>query len=147
MKIGILTRESISNIGANTNAVPFTYLTIFNKENFPIIIDSSLKLNDKNKQHLLNQIKDIDGFILPGGEKISDVDLFIIDYCYKNNVPLLGICLGMQVMEEKNMVKTKSLHQGVTHRIMTKEGSVISRVIGDSIVNSRHGVIQQISKI
>ena len=42
---------------------------------------------DKNKQHLLNQIKDIDGFILPGGEKISDVDLFIIDYCYKNNPP------------------------------------------------------------
>ena len=96
MKIGILTRESISSIGANTNAVPFTYLTIFNQDNFPIIIDSSLKLSDKNKQHLLNQIKDIDGFILPGGEKISDVDLFIIDYCYKNNVPLLGICLGMQ---------------------------------------------------
>lgn len=96
MKIGVSTREIISNIGALTNGIPYTYLSIFNKEHYPIFIDSSIKLTPSNKEKLLKQIKDIDGFILPGGEKISEVDLFIIDYCYKNNIPLLGICLGMQ---------------------------------------------------
>ena len=27
-----------------------------------------------------------------------DYDLFITDYAYKNDVPVLGICLGMQLM-------------------------------------------------
>lgn len=96
MKIGILTREIISNINDKTNGIPFTYLNIVNKEHYPIFIDSSLKLTKENKEILLKQIKDIKGFILPGGEAVSEVDLFIIDYCYKNNIPLLGICLGMQ---------------------------------------------------
>lgn len=95
MKIGILTRTIMSDIGEKTNGVPFTYLDIFNKEFYPVFIDSSLSL-EKHKDELLNQIKDINGFILSGGEKVSKVDLFIIDYCYKNNIPLIGICLGMQ---------------------------------------------------
>ena len=58
MKIGVLTREITSDIGALTNGVPFTYLSIFNKEHYPIFIDSTLKLTPKNKQTLLNEIKD-----------------------------------------------------------------------------------------
>ena len=95
MKIGILTRKIISNSNVDTNAVPFTYLNTFNKEFYPVLIDSTLSLST-HKEDFLNQIKDIDGFILPGGSEISEIDLFIIDYCYKKDLPLLGICLGMQ---------------------------------------------------
>ena len=95
MKIGILTRELDSPIYGKTNALPFTYLNLFTKEHYPVIIDTTLSLQT-HKKTLLEQIKDIDGFILPGGERISEIDLFIIDYCYKNDIPLLGICLGMQ---------------------------------------------------
>ena len=94
MKIGILTRELDSPIYGKTNALPFTYLNLFTKEQYPVIIDTTLSLQT-HKKTLLEQIKDIDGFILPGGERISEIDLFIIDYCYKNDIPLLGICLGM----------------------------------------------------
>ena len=82
MKIGVLTREIKSNLGALTNGIPFAYLNIFNDEHYPILIDSTLKLTSQNKLKLLKQIKDIDGFILPGGEKINEGELFIIDYCY-----------------------------------------------------------------
>ena len=96
MKIGILSREIISNTNDKTHGIPLTYIKLINKEHYPVFINSNIELNDNNKQLLLDQIKDIKGFILPGGENVSKVDLFIIDYCYNNNIPLLGICLGMQ---------------------------------------------------
>ena len=93
MKIGILTRELTLDTGAKINGIPLAYLTILSKDCYPIFINFKQKLN---KDKLLKEIEDIKGFILPGGETISETDLFIIDYCYKNNIPLLGICLGMQ---------------------------------------------------
>ena len=95
MKIGILTRNLMSNSNIELNAIPFTNLNVFKEKYYPIIIDSSLSLK-QHKNNILKQIEDIDGFILPGGSDISEIDLFIIDYCYKNDIPLLGICLGMQ---------------------------------------------------
>jgi len=96
MKIGILTRELTLDTGAKINGIPSAYLNALNEDCYPIFINSNQNLNDTTKKHLLNKIKDIKGFILPGGETVSKIDLFIIDYCYKNNIPLLGICLGMQ---------------------------------------------------
>ena len=96
MKIGILTRELTLDSKAKINGIPSAYLNILNSNIYPVFINSNLILNNKNREQLLEEIKDMNGFILPGGNEISEVDLFIIDYCYKNNIPLLGICLGMQ---------------------------------------------------
>ena len=57
-----------------------------------------------------------DGIIMPGGTDIYDYDKYICEYCIKN---------------EFN-------HQGTYHKINTKKGSIINKVIGDTIVNSRH---------
>lgn len=37
-----------------------------------------------------------DGFLLPGGNRITKDHYKIIEYAIKNNKPLLGICAGMQ---------------------------------------------------
>ena len=140
MKIGILTRELTSNINALTNAIPTTY---------PIFINSSLELTDKNKELLLEQIKDIKGFILPGGESISEVDLFIIDYCYKNNIPLLGICLGMQeigyyfnnkTIKKLNTSSHFNMERDYVHCIKLKRKSYLYNLLKTNTinVNSRH---------
>ena len=39
-----------------------------------------------------------DGLLLPGGEKILPVNFSVIDYFYKKDKPILGICLGMQTL-------------------------------------------------
>lgn len=149
MKIGVSTREIISNIGYITNGIPFTYLSIFNKKHYPMFIDSSLKLTKENKKYLLEQIKDLDGFILPGGEKISEVDLFLIDHCYKNNIPLLGICLGMQeigyyfndkTIKKLDTDKHFNLKLDYAHSIKLKRKGYLYNLLNtDKIyVNSRH---------
>ena len=39
-----------------------------------------------------------DGLLIPGGFKVLPSTFKIIDYFYKNNKPILGICLGMQTL-------------------------------------------------
>lgn len=148
MKIGILTRKLNSNTNVLLNSIPFTYLNVISKEHFPILIDSTISL-EKHKQDIINQIKDIDGFILPGGSDISEIDLFIIDYCYKNNLPLLGICLGMQEIgyyfNKKKIKPLKDLthfdiKKEYLHTIsLNKKGYLYSLLKKGTIpVNSRH---------
>lgn len=52
-------------------------------------------------QNLTNeeQLRDYDGIVVPGGFGESGLDgkLLAIEYARKNNVPFLGICLGMQL--------------------------------------------------
>lgn len=39
-----------------------------------------------------------DAFVLSGGGKIHPYHLQVVDYAVKNNKPLLGICMGMQIL-------------------------------------------------
>ena len=55
-------------------------------------------LSDDIKNDLIKQIKLCDGILLPGGCKIFEYDKFICEYALENDIPLLGICLGMEIM-------------------------------------------------
>lgn len=39
-----------------------------------------------------------DGLLVPGGSRIRPVDFEIVDYFYKKKKPILGICMGMQLL-------------------------------------------------
>lgn len=63
-----------------------------------------------------------DGLLLPGGSKIKSVYFDVIDYFYKNNKPILGICMGMQELamysvniEQDNKRIIKDIDNGVDH--------------------------------
>lgn len=89
-----------------------------------------------------NDLKNIlylcDGIVMPGGKDIYEYDKYICNYAIVNDIPLLGICLGMQIMASEYLDKTKSNHKNVTHKIYTKKGSVVNGLVGDTYVNSRH---------
>lgn len=147
-KIGILTRNNDSSTGAIVNGVPITYLNIIKEKCYPVIIDSTIDL-ETCKNELLEQIKSIDGFILPGGDSVSEIDLFIIDYCYKNDIPLLGICLGMQEIAlyfSKGTIKPIGnlshfdMNENYLHEIEFKENGYLNNLLHLKTikVNSRH---------
>lgn len=126
--VGIVARKVDNIYKVNENVVK----KIIKCGGIPILI---LPTNSKD---LLNVLNICDGIVMPGGSDIYEYDRFICKYATDNNVPILGICLGMQIMEEEYLNKTKTLHQGVNHKIITKKESIINKAVGDTIVNSRH---------
>lgn len=126
--IGIVARKIDNIYKVNKNIVK----KIVKNGGIPILILPT------NFNDLLDILNICDGIIAPGGTDIYDYDRYILDYAIKNDVPILGICLGMQIMEEKYMSKTKTLHQGINHNIITKKESIVGNTIGNIIVNSRH---------
>lgn len=60
-----------------------------------IWIDSSRK----NQNKIIEELKEVDGLIVPGGFGFRGINgkLAAIKYARENNLPFLGICLGMQL--------------------------------------------------
>ncbi|MCQ2578757.1 MAG: CTP synthase, partial [Treponema sp.] len=52
-----------------------------------------------NESTIIDVLSDVDGVIVPGGFGSRGIEGMILaaNYCRKNNVPYLGICLGMQI--------------------------------------------------
>lgn len=126
--IGIVARKNDKFYKVNENIVK----KIVKNGGIPILILPT------NSNDLLNVLNICDGIVMPGGSDIYEYDRFICKYATDNDIPLLGICLGMQIMEEEYLTKTKTHHQGINHNIITKKGSLINRLIKDNLVNSRH---------
>lgn len=76
------------------------------KLNLKLINASDIETDNKNKDNLeldlnmLETLKSADGIIIPGGFGIRGCEgmIEIIKYARINKIPLLGICLGMQLM-------------------------------------------------
>lgn len=84
------------------------------------------------------------GFILQGGLSYNLEDLKIVKYLYDNNIPTLGICLGMQtmsVMKNGYLEEMKTLnHYNSNHYVILDTTSKIYNIIKEEkiLVNSRH---------
>lgn len=60
-----------------------------------------------------------DGLLLPGGNRVRPVNFEIIDYFYKNNKPILGICLGMQTLAMYSVNIENAEHKKIIKEIDT----------------------------
>tara|TARA_Y100000310_G_scaffold84156_1_gene80930 strand:+ start:30607 stop:32241 length:1635 start_codon:yes stop_codon:yes gene_type:complete len=86
----------------------------------PEIVWLSAEDYEKNP-HQLEELKDYDGIIVPGGFGKRGIEgkIKAIEFCRKNKIPFFGLCLGMQlaVVEfARNVSKMKGAH---TTEIMT----------------------------
>lgn len=88
MNILLLIREESSNNNINN------YIRGIELYNGNVI-----KIKDNiDTNCLLKILKNIDGILLTGGDKVGRLDYFLIKYAIDNNLKLLGICQGMQSM-------------------------------------------------
>ena len=73
-------------------------------------------LTDSEKEMLNNQLDLCSGVILPGGFKTFQYDNYIVDYCIKKDKPILGICLGMQIMANYGNISENNLPNFISEK-------------------------------
>ena len=102
-----------------------TLLETLNLQPYPILIELLAQIMDRKAN--------LDGFILTGGNDLShlsgannlsknrdDLEFFLIKYSIENDLPLFGVCRGMQIINHffiGNIVKIKN-HVAVNHKIL-----------------------------
>jgi len=128
-------------------------------QNFQVISKNNLKYihNKCNYIGILNydntlidtDVLDIcDAVIYQGGNEIYPYHFQILDHCINNNIPVLGICMGHQIIglyssgsqNEDDLIKVDNHNdKDLTHKIITTKDSILNITLGDSpIVNTRH---------
>ena len=132
--IGIINREETLKSG---NKIEYCYKEIINK-----IIKSNgipIGITTKNIEEIINKL---DAIIIQGGDTYKEKELEIIEYAYENDMPMLGICQGMQMMGliKKGKIKQIEGHNNTIHKIKIKKNTKIYEILKKEIitVNSRH---------
>ena len=107
--IGILTRSGINEKGTSVEyCMESTRRAIIKAGGVPIMLTPPQDidyfftkyvnfpdLTGKEQEMILYQIEKLDGLFIPGGDKITKYDYYVLEECLKRNIPILGICLGM----------------------------------------------------
>ncbi len=114
------------------------------------------ELTRQDKEIIDRQLELCDGVLIPGGTIRYQHDFYILAECLKRDIPVLGICLGMQIMamlkdvntleNVNNLQKIDSvvnhcdLSNRPVHEVSLKEDSFLAQSIGKKkfLVNSRH---------
>lgn len=148
-KVGILLRDYISEshnplLGIRSDLI--RYLRNYNVQVhcIPVCFDN----NEFDEfERVVEDILGCDGIILPGGKNDYEIDLKIAKYLHENNIPTLGICLGMQIMalsfEGDINYLNNGFHQSkndYVHNVKIKNNSKLYEILGinEISVNSRH---------
>lgn len=106
-------------------------------------------LTEKEREDLLEQISLCDGIIIQGGTQNDEYENIIAKYCYDNNIPILGICAGQNIIvralggtttKVTNPEKHNNINDDYVHSIKINKNSRFYTIIqkNEIMVNSRH---------
>lgn len=152
--IGIVSRPIHSNTDRNMLGVYESYIrAVIKSGGIPVIIsptqnieyekyNTHVKLKEEELDNLESVLDITDGIIMPGGDDAFCYDYDILEYAIKRNKPILGICLGMQIMCNLNKSGLTDVynHYLTNHKIELDKNSILYNIFKKDIlyVNSRH---------
>ena len=146
------TRRAIVKKGG----IPFLILPTQDVEYESLRPKDTPKLTEEEKNELKRLVDMCDGLLLPGGYKWYEFDEFIYNYALEKNMPILGICAGMQMMcridqNKNNVCKDTTVRNDTAidhhqrdkeyvHNVSIIDHTILSKIIGEKEikVNSKH---------
>lgn len=140
--IGIVARDEFINNNIYQAVTKNNLKYLHNSCNYIGILNYN---NDKDIN--LEVLNLCDGIIIQGGTDIHDYHFKILDYALKNHIPLLGICMGHQIIglystnsTEDDLIKINDHYiLDRLHSITFTNDSKLKKILGKNIqVNSRH---------
>ncbi len=145
----MIVNEKFRNSVIKYGGIPLCILPSQNIDYTITKYNDQCDLTDEEKNIIITQIKMCDGVLLPGGFKYNKFDRFILEYLISNNIPTLGICLGMQIMSnykrevpwnEKNDSFIEHKGEGYVHSVTLDKNSLLYSIVKKDRfeVNSRH---------
>lgn len=156
------TRRSVVKKGG----IPFLFLPNQDVEYETMRPADVPRMTDEQKEELKHLVDMCDGLLIPGGHKWYEYDEVIYNYAIEKNMPILGICAGMQMMcridANKKAVTLDTTVRNETeinhcqreekyvHRVDIMDGTKLKSIIGNSTidVNSKHNYhVQRVNKL
>lgn len=114
------------------------------------------RLTKGEKLDLEKIINLCDGIVMPGSYKLFEYDRYIYEYSLNKDIPILGICAGMQLMGivdndiepkeilVKNDTNFQHFQKGIkyVHKINILDNTLLSKILNkkEIEVNSRHNL-------
>lgn len=109
------------------------------------------ELTESEKEDINTSLNMCDGIIFPGGIKFTPYDRYLFEMAIEKKIPVLGICLGMQMMScLKKDIELFDVETGVdhyqesdfelSHTVKISKESKLFEIIGkeEIMVNSYH---------
>lgn len=140
-------RRAINKMGAEVLALA----PIQDLDYVDIRYDDYPSLTEDEKDRVEFWLDRIDGLFIPGGSKFSPYDQYLLDRCIERDIPVLAVCLGMQIMTcykeniEIKKIESQIDHNGniddfYIHKVRIDKGSKLYSIVGQEeiIVNSFH---------
>ena len=137
--VGIVTRKSKSE---ENHDIDIIYSDIVNMVKKYKAIPIGLILEEDYK----DLIGICDGVIFQGGDDFETYDLEALKYAYEKDIPVLGICLGMQLMGvlfNGEMISVENHKIKSNHSVKINRDSKLYEIFKEDIieVNSRHKLV------
>lgn len=145
--IGIITREAISSEGHSINVIYNDIVkSIINNGGIPV----GLTLSNNYKE----LIDLCDGIIFQGGDDFEKYDMDALKYIYDIDKPVLGICLGMQLMGvlfggKMIDIDNHKKQLSYVHSVTINRNSILYNIFktNNIKVNSRHKSVIKDTKL
>lgn len=146
-RVGIILRPDINGTNKNIFEIYDNFRRIIIDNNcvpvgiIPNISDIDAKLSEDEINELIAEIKRCNGIICQGGDNFYDYDKVIVRYAIENDIPIIGICLGMQLMSSIHEDNISLLdnnyhnHQDYNHDITIDKSSKLYSIIGEENIN------------
>ena len=139
LSIGVL--ESYRKVIIKSGGIPILILPPQNIDYYNKPLNEIPSLKEEEKKILEQQINLCDGILMPGGHVMHEYDKYICDYCNKNDIPLLGICMGMQVMcnynNDNENIKVDNHYEDALykHDVNINKDSILYSILKEENIN------------